>query len=249
MRFIMGHSSQRLASQDLYANRVSLGIIRLTMPDLSDTTTQIFIAIALIVLAAYVIGIERNIRKGNDALRWIREGLGIIGDKTTLQWRGSSVVELKIQKAKDPFRSADLLVVLEPRDVPLLWLFNRSRKRRDYFIFRAQLRSAPRFDLEASSPDAWIVGGKQDDPAIKYTAVQGGIVQNMRADYAGPITPAKVNELITSSSQQGLNLMSISVHRAVPNLELHYLLPKENFDGAKRTFDAFRKLSDLILTT
>ena len=217
------------------------------MPDLSDTPTQIFIAIALLVLAAYVVGIERNIRKGNNALRWIREGLALIGEKTTLQWRGSSVVELKIQKAKDPFRSADLLVVLEPRDVPLLWLFNRSRGRRDYFIFRAQLRAAPRFDLEASAPDAWVFGGAPRDSSIKYTAVQGGLAQNMRADYAGNISSGQINSLISNSAQPGLDLKSLAIHRTVPNLELHYLLPKDNFDGARRLFENFRKLSDLIL--
>ncbi len=219
------------------------------MPGFSDLGTYVLIAAAIVVLAWYVLGIERNIRRGNDSLRWIRGGLSLVGEKTTLRWLGSSVVELKIAKAKEPFRTAELLVVLEPRDVPLIWLFNRSRGRRDSLIFRAQLRAAPSFDLETVSPNAWVLQEPVRDARVKYTAVQGGVAENMRADYTGGISLSTINMLIENAAHQGLTLTRLSVHRAVPNLELHYLLPKEHFQGAPRFFSSLRALSEMILNT
>ena len=81
--------------------------------------------------------------EGKWRVKWFREGLPLIGEKTTMRWLGSSVVELKIPKAKDPFRNAETLVVFEPRDVLLLWAYTRARGRRDMLIFRAQLRTRP----------------------------------------------------------------------------------------------------------
>src|SRR2546429_6069460 len=41
------------------------------------------------------------------------------GERTTLRWLGSSGVELKVQHALPPLKSAEVFVLLEPRDLPL----------------------------------------------------------------------------------------------------------------------------------
>src|SRR5574340_554342 len=101
----------------------------------------IFIVGVLLVVGWFAVGTHFNVRKGEDALRWLQDGLPLVGEKTTLHWLGSSVVELKIQQAKAPFRQAEVLVVLEPRDVAPLWGLARLRGRRDLFIFRGSLRA------------------------------------------------------------------------------------------------------------
>src|SRR5512146_2646007 len=76
---------------------------------------------------------------------------------------GWSVVELKIAKANDPFRSAETLVVFEPRDVAFLWVWSRLRGRRDTLIFRAQLRAAPPFEMEVLDPKGWTTRASESD--------------------------------------------------------------------------------------
>ena len=96
----------------------------------------IFILGVLLVVGWFAAGTHFNVRKGEAALRWLQDGLPLVGEKTTLRWLGSSAIELKIADAKPPFREAEVVVVLEPRDVPILWWFARLRGRRDLLMPR-----------------------------------------------------------------------------------------------------------------
>ena len=98
----------------------------------------VFILVVVFVVGWFAIGTQYNVRKGHQAMRWLQEGLPVIGEKTTLRWLGSSVVELKIQEAKPPFSHAEVLFVLEPRDVSIIWAFARLRGRRDATIGSVQ---------------------------------------------------------------------------------------------------------------
>jgi hypothetical protein len=71
---------------------------------LNALSLPIFVVVVIAVVGWFALGTQRNIRKGNDALRWLQDGLKLLGEKTNLGWLGSSVVELKIQSAKEPFR-------------------------------------------------------------------------------------------------------------------------------------------------
>ena len=114
-----------------------------------------FIIVVIAVVGWFALATQRNVRKGNDALRWLQDGLKLLGEKTNLRWLGSSVVELTIPSAKEPFRQAEVVVVLEPRDVPFLWWYYRARGRRDLLIVRGQLRRTPGFEFEALDPRCW----------------------------------------------------------------------------------------------
>jgi hypothetical protein len=139
---------------------------------------------------------------------------------------GSSVLELKIAKAKDPFRTAEALAVFEPRDVFFLWAFARLTRRRDTLIFRAQLRSAPPFEMEIFDPKGWttrVNERKLQEKSWKRAELPGN--QPLVAYYSGkPHLDAQ--SLIQLATRAGGELMRISVHRTVPNLEVHWRLPK-----------------------
>ena len=116
---------------------------------------SLLVLVVLLVVGWFAIGTQFNVRRGHQALAWLQQSLKLLGEKTTLRWLGSSVVELKIANARDPFRRADVLVVLEPRDVPVLWWSARLIGRRDLLIVRGALQHPPRFELEAFDPHSW----------------------------------------------------------------------------------------------
>ena len=208
---------------------------------------SIFVLAVIVFVGWYALGTQYNVRLGHNALKWLQKGLPVVGEKAALRWLGSSVVELKIAKAKDPFRSAEVLVVMEPRDVPIMWWLGRARGRRDLLIFRGQLRSAPHFDLEAQLPKGWAVPDVKHDQTAKWTPVQGGVANGMRADYRGELSPFSVNRLIVAASLDGLTLTRVAVRRAVPNLEVHFLLPKFDQVATLRVFTSLRQLSEEVL--
>jgi hypothetical protein len=116
---------------------------------------SLLVLVVVLVVGWFAAGTQFNVRRGHKALAWLQPSLKLRGEKTTLRWLGSSVVEMKIATAHTPFRRADVLVVLEPRDVPFLWWSARLMGRRDLLIVRGELEHAPRFEFEAFDPHAW----------------------------------------------------------------------------------------------
>jgi hypothetical protein len=181
----------------------------------------LFILVALLVVGWFALGTHFNVRKGEAALRWLQEGLPLIGEKTTLRWLGSSAVELKIQQAKPPFRAAEVILLLEPRDVPPLWLLSRLRGRRDLFVFRGTLRSRPDLEFEAFDPGSWSTG----DLTRRCN-------QRNWVHLSGPPPPVvyapsrteAVAAILQAAEISGCPLVRLSVRRAEPELEIQWQL-------------------------
>ncbi len=208
---------------------------------------SLFVLAVLVFLGGFALGTQWNIRKGDAALKWFRQGLSIIGERTTMRWHGSSVLELKMEKPKEPFRSAETLVVFEPRDVPLLWVFFHVRGRRDLLIFRAQLRSAPSFEIEAFDPQAWMTDRLERDMTSKNwtqldlgsASLHGYVSSNAGEPAARP--------LIDLAQRGGGKLVRLSVHRSVPNLEVHWQLPDARSSPSHAWFSNLRHLAEETL--
>lgn len=205
----------------------------------------LFVVAVLIFMGWFIVGTQTNVRKGDAVLKWLRQGLPLVGERTTMRWLGSSVVELKIAKAKDPFRNVETLVVFEPRDVVFLWAFARLRGRRDLVIFRAQLRSAPTFEMEAFDPTAWTAHGVERDVRSKsWTQVDlSATAQPLLAFYSGEVG-AVAKPLIDLATQAGGKLVRLSIHRSVPNLQVHWLLPDLSSRAARDLFLKVRQLGE-----
>ncbi len=213
------------------------------MPDLTALSTSVAIALLLVVMLWFALGTQRNIGRGNAVLRWLQAGLPLLGKRATLRWLGSSAVVLGITEPEDPFRQAEVLVVLEPRDVPWLWALARGRGRRDFVIVRASLRRPPRFGLEAADSEAWTGRDGLDragdggawaevdwgDPGVRALHTGG-------PDVAGP---RRAWQRLASATG---GVWRLSIQPTVPHLEIH-LLPPSAFTQSSETL--FRSIRDL----
>lgn len=222
----------------------------------------LFVIVVIVVVGWYAWGTQYNVRRGEAALKWLQEGLPLIGEKTTLRWLGSSVVELKLAKPKDPFRAFEVMVVLEPRDIPIFWALARMNGRRDLLILRAQLARAPRFDLEARGTLTWKAAhpdlklspppqsgaqtSKSRDPSGEWIAVQESLPDGVRAEYRGDISTDQVHDIIAEANNSRLKLARLSVSRSVPNLQIHFLFPKLD-QSSSRVLTTVRALSERVL--
>jgi hypothetical protein len=208
------------------------------MPPLEAFGPSIAIGLVLFVMLWFALGTQRNIRKGDELLRWLQTGLPMLGRKTTLRWLGSSAVELGIGRAEPPFRDATVVVVLEPRDVGLLWAYARSRGRRDFVIVRANLRRAPRFSMDVGDPRGWT--GRPDAAEQGWRTVDwpDGCVA-----LAGP----GADEVAVRSTWELLGQVSAGVWRLtvqpiVPHLEVHLRPPRDGV-AADRVLAPIRDLA------
>jgi hypothetical protein len=192
----------------------------------------------------FAFGTQRNIRRGNDLLRWLQGGLPILGRRTTLRWLGSSAAELTIAEAHPPFRDATVLVVLEPRDIPLLWAFARSRGRRDFVIVRANLRRPPRWVVDAGDPAAWTgpadaVGADGETRAVDWAA--GAVARaSPGADTSAP--RAAWDHLAATTDA----VWRMTVQPVVPHLEVHLRPPDPARVSADLVLAPIRDLASAI---
>jgi hypothetical protein len=183
------------------------------------------ILVLLVVLLVFALGTRRNIQKGNDILRWLQGGLPVLGTRTSFRWLGSSAVVLTIVQANEPFRQAEVVVVMEPRDVMLWWLWSRRRGRRDFLILRGILRRAPSFDLEAADAAGWTGRDRlrRPDPESWERADWGPgsptVAHGPGAD------PAVARRLWTDLAEASSGVWRLSVRRREPHLEVHVLPP------------------------
>ena len=209
------------------------------MPPLEAFGPSIVIGLILLVMLWFALGTQRNIRKGNELLRWLQTGLPMLGRKTTLRWLGSSAVELGIAKAEAPFREATVVVVLEPRDVSFLWAYARSRGRRDFLIVRANLRRAPRFSMDVGDPRGWT--GRPD-------AAEEGVRAVDWPDGCLAFASPEANEALVRSTWDRLGNVSegvwrLTVQPVVPHVEVHLRPPATDGVASDRVLAPIRDLA------
>jgi hypothetical protein len=210
------------------------------MPTLDGLGPAIAIALLLVVMLWFTFGTQRNIRRGNQLLTWLQGGLPRIGPRTTLRWFGSSAVELTIVEPAAPFRDATIVIVLEPRDVGVLWAFARSRGRRDFIIVRTNLRQPPRSSADVGDPTGWT--GRLDAPeesGWRQQSWDGGVT----AQLDGTIDEGPIREAWQRFAAASGGVWRLTIQPVVPHLEVHVLPPDQASVTADRLIDAVADLA------
>ncbi len=210
------------------------------------TPSQAILSVAVaLVMGWFAAGIIWNIRRGSALLKWMQAGLPRLGPRTTLRWLGSSAVQLGIEKAKPPFRRVEIVLALEPRDVPWFWLIARAQGRRDVVILRAQLASAPALEYDLLAPGSW----------SERTLSQRGRVQTWASEPLEGLTftaPAATHALSRTAAPSALQaarqvqspVWRLSSRREYPQLELHVPFPDPRTASAVGFFTALGSLAE-----
>jgi hypothetical protein len=204
----------------------------------------VFILVVIFVVGWFAVGTHYNVRKGHDVMRWLQDGLPLVGEKTALRWLGSSVLELKIEHAKPPFRHAEVLIVLEPRDVAPIWGLARLRGRRDLFIFRGVLENQPRAELEAFDPASWSARGLDRQSKFKTDRWTELSVAQPLIAYVSAHFPA-ASDLISAATLDGCPLVCLAIRRTrrdEPHFEVQWRLNLLRRHSAAKVFQTICRL-------
>jgi hypothetical protein len=211
-----------------------------------STLASLLLLAMIALLVWFALGTQRNIRKGNDLLRWLQSGLPRLGRRTRLKWLGSSAVQLAIVDPLAPFREAEVVAVLEPRDVGMLWAVARARRRRDFLILRGRLIRSPRFELEAGDLRGWTGQDalRKLDPEAWLSADWGDA--NVRVLHS---SGAEVEDALAAwrrLADASGGVLRLSIRRTPPHLVIHVLLPDTASVGADRLVEAFCDLARVV---
>ncbi len=210
-----------------------------------DWTQALVVVLALAVMGWFALGVIGNIRRGSAVLKWMQAGLPRLGERTTLRWLGSSVVQLGIDKARPPFRKVELVVVLEPRDVPWLWLPARLGGRRDMLIIRGQLAHAPKFEYDLLAPGSWSERERLARAQGREWATEALGDMGFRApDPTRSLARQAAPGALAAARQVRPIVWRLSSRREYPQLELHLPLPNPRQADAAEFFAAVRALAE-----
>jgi hypothetical protein len=215
---------------------------------LADQGKYLFTLAVVVFLGWFAVGTQLNIRRGNAVLRWLQDGLRLLGEKTTLRWLGSSAVELKLQEPVLPLRWAQVFVVLEPRDVPFLWWFFRARGRRDLLIVRGQLRAMPKFELEALDRGAWSTRGiERELRARGWTSLETLAAPLAAFTHGGgPAAAGLLDQCIRGLALPTLPLVRVAVRQEQPNLEVQWRLRGFETTSSRLVLESLQRIVERL---
>jgi hypothetical protein len=211
-----------------------------------DVQTILIFAVAVVV-GWFAFGMIYNLRRGDALLKWMQDGLPLVGQRTTFRWLGSSVAEMGITKAKRPFQRLDTLLVLKPRDVFWMTILALLQRRGDILIFRGALSTPPLLDLELADPKTW--SGRE---ALNKAAKRGWEA----TDYHGlrlmaprgllGLAVETVDRLAIPMQTLSTRYFRFSLRKTAPNVELHLPFPNPRETDAKTYFQSLIDLGRAI---
>jgi hypothetical protein len=156
-----------------------------------------------------------NRRRGQRLFRWLESGLDVLGGEREAGWLGSpaSGARVNVIHANPPFRRLEITLLIENREIPVLWLVDRLRGKQDRLIIRATLRSPHRGRIivhpargKIRQPEeSWI---RQEGPHGLSVAVQS------------PGTEHQVAALMPWLQTYGAHLQCFTWHKTDPHIQL-----------------------------
>jgi hypothetical protein len=207
----------------------------------------VLVIAVVIIMGWFAFGVIFNLRRGDALLKWMQGGLPGIGQRTTFRWLGTSVAELVIDHAKKPFRRLETLLVLKPRDVFWMTIAAHFQGREDIVIFRAQLSTAPRVDLELVDPKTW--SGRNTSQQVaqrKWESKTYEGLQLMAPRGLLDLATTTIDGLAAPMQRLSSRYARFSLRRDAPNLELHVPFPAYRTSDASQYFEALRDLAHAI---
>ena len=188
------------------------------------------VGLCLFLVLWYAAGYLYNRRQGQHLFFWLEQGLDVLGSKREAGWLGSpaSGARVNILEAHPPFRRLELTLLLERREVPLLWLLDRLRGRRDWLVIKATLRSPGR--------EEWEIGpapSKKSGP--RGTWGQRECLHGLVLTYPGTAAPPQALELSTWIETYGSHVSRLIWQKSDPHIQFQGRVDGL-LDGPSRAF-------------
>ncbi|NIN64498.1 MAG: hypothetical protein GTO63_07305 [Anaerolineae bacterium] len=211
------------------------------MPDLA---TQAVIAFSVVLGIWFVIGWQMNRRHGRRLLEWIVRGLRATGGQITASRLGLSGFQVNVHDAQAPFKSIETTVLLEPREVLLLWILNYLRGGADYFVLNGTLRASPRGEVEVVKKGGRLAKPLQalDEKAWTSQETGSGLIVASRGKQGRKLAEA-ISPLVEDLRPR---LVRLSLSKKAPHLLVNLSLADLDEESALLLLSCLRDLAQTV---
>ncbi len=203
-------------------------------------------ALALAFTAWFFIGAQWNVKRAHAGLRWLRDGLPSLGARTTMSWIGTTEVTLLMSAANEPFKSVEMRLRMEPREVIPLWALAHARGRRDFFIFRGDLRRYARVEFNLLDEKSWSgqeALGHATPKEWSQTTLPDGILLTAEGTEAASVA----RQMLANLGPLAGHVRRVSVRRTVPHVEIHMVTPWLSGMSSTDMFATIKNAVKLVL--
>lgn len=197
---------------------------------------------AMLVVAWYLWFRRRNRRKSIQVLERIKTAFAGHAQILGIRRTGASRFSVRLRVLSTLFQHASVLVELHPRELPLLWIWSRLRKRQETLTFEADLECPPAFNLEVHN-HRWC-GRTRSFPRHQHRVALehcGPFVLTTRNDWQREIT-TMMTALVAS---RDCDFLTVSFRRTSPHFSatvpLNSLSPESQCEA--EIFDVLRELA------
>jgi hypothetical protein len=207
-----------------------------------DRGTIAVIALCLVLVAWYAIGYLYNLRHGRRLFAWLNAALEVLGGESTAGWIGSAASGARIQvwHADAPFRRLEMTLLLARREIPLLWLLDHLRGRRDRLIIKATLRSPRPGEVEVTRPRRSFL----EPTAVDYRREPSWAGEEgpheLLVVHRGSGVERQVASLRPWLQAYGSALRRLAWQKSDPHIQIHLDLAKWTTTSSKELLDGLR---------
>jgi hypothetical protein len=211
---------------------------------MSDLATQVVIAFSVVLGIWFVIGWQMNRRHGRRLLEWIIRGLRATGGQITASRLGLSGFQVNVHDAQAPFKSIETTVLLEPREVLLLWILNYLRGGADYFVLNGTLRASPRGEVEVVKKEGRLAKPLQalDEKTWTSQETGTGLIVASRGKQGRKLAEA-VSPLL---EDLGPRLLRLSLSKKAPHLLVNLSLADLDEESGLLLLSSLRDLAQTV---
>lgn len=209
--------------------------------DTSQLATQIIIGLSVLLVLWYPFGRQMNRRRGLQALRWLREGIRTYEGQASVNWVGASAFRVDVQGALGPFKKVGMMVLLEAREVLLLWIINRLRGQRDILVIKGDLRLKPKTDLELARR-GWRAGR-----AMKALEKEGWTIDSVNGMFIA-LKRGRDTEIASRlrAALSASGLVRLSARKRSPHLVANFHLSEVEGMTAESLFHSLEKVMEVV---
>jgi hypothetical protein len=180
-------------------------------------------AVVVVLLAAFLVGWylagnELMRRRGRRLAVWCKRALDPLGGAQSIVWLTTHSFRLQAERARPPLRACAITGLTESWDVPMVWLWNRSRGRRDMVLVQLDLARRPAVGLELYRPGALLAAD------ARHLARQEGWAEEPLDEFrlAGPGPSARTlaGRLLPALGERRRHVVRLAVRLHAPHLTL-----------------------------
>lgn len=196
----------------------------------------------------YWVSVQRHRRRAREVIVWIQSALSGQGQVGGIRWIAPSRFKVPLSLTCGVFHRASVMIEMTPCEFPLHWLMARLKRRRELFIFQADLDLPPAFSLHVQNL-RWFARSsrrarkKENGWTIEQT---GPLVISTRTDWKKEISCA-----MTSLAHGDHEFSSIDFQRRSPHFSVS--LPLEAIAPGTPTqaflFESMRELASSSSTS